>query len=63
MKFIYLLQIQFPHTLIKYKRPKILLRLDTKLTKEEIKNYVDLSRKSGIIYGFFVDGMITQVGN
>ena len=62
-KIFDLLNLQFQNTLLKYSRPKILLRLDTKLTNEDIKNYVELSKKSGIIDGFVVGGMTTKGGS
>jgi len=62
-KIFDLLNLQFQNTLIKYTRPKILLRLDTKLTNEDIKNYVELSKKSGIIDGIVVGGMTTKGGS
>ena len=58
-----LLQIQFPNTMIKFTRPKVLLRLDNKLTTQEIKNYVDCCKNTGIIEGFVVGGLTNQYGS
>jgi dihydroorotate dehydrogenase len=54
-----LLNIQFPNALIKNNRPKLLIRYDTKLNNDEIKQYVNICKKVGIIDGFVVGGMTT----
>jgi dihydroorotate dehydrogenase len=53
-----MLKIQFPYSFVKLSRPKLMIRFDTKITNEEIKNYVEICRKSEIVDGIVIGGMV-----
>lgn len=53
--------INIPSQILSKTRAKILIRLDTELTEDEIKNYIESIKGSGIVDGIVIGGMKVNI--
>jgi len=53
----------FRSNILKKSRPKIFLKLDSNLTDDELKSFIEVSVSSKIIDGIIVGGMIVRITN